>query len=183
MERGILVQADVAELLRQFELFEIYNDNPAETHYAELQKRLTGQIASPTYLVLDSEHHREVDRYSFTPSAEAFKDFLKRGLVNQPAFRSELGFEELKKRIRGDEVTVLVASGDLEYAAGEQLVDSDRHVYRGEFWARQQFRVPVGVKPGQYSLVVRLSTSVYTNDGAYLKTLAPAVRIAFEVLP
>ncbi|MGE3167035.1 MAG: hypothetical protein AB7O52_19185 [Planctomycetota bacterium] len=171
MEQGILLAPDVVELLRQFDLLEIYTDNQIEReqlHYDKVQRQVTGYNANPTYIVLDSENQREVARASFTNSKEEFLQFLRAGVTNRPVFRSELIVDELTP-----------LDGQLDHTVEwpelpAPKVDSGREAtylgqsvraYMGTFTGTQALLLPsTGLPPGRYRVQARLLTSLYRDD-------------------
>ncbi|MEM7167694.1 MAG: hypothetical protein AAF581_19740 [Planctomycetota bacterium] len=162
-----MLQPDVVELLRQFERLEIFTDNKLEGEYKKVQKEITGYNAQPTFIILDSKHQREVARSSFTNSAEAFKDFLRKGLTDQPVFQSRLKFSKLvpldgqmSHPIEIDEAGTLTASaGTKTMYLGEEAM-----AYTGAFEAAQDIQLPGELEPGKYALDATLETSVYVGE-------------------
>lgn len=183
MEGGTFQEPDVGELLRQFELIEIYTDRlPAEAEYAALQKELTGYNANPTYLVLDSENHLEVARSSFTNSKADFKEFLREGLADRPAFVSRVRIAGLTIEEGGEEKVVLRSRGPLVSDDGTAGRFMGRPVteYRGAFAGSQTFEVGSGLEPGEYVVTVQLVTGLYAGDERE-ETIALSERIRFQV--
>jgi len=186
MEDDIFLRPAVEQLLRQFDLFEIFTDDsqsPVEDRYRELQKKLTGYFANPSYIVLGSQNDLEVARGAFTNSEQDFIEFLERGLLDLPAFQSYITFGGLEIREGDRLVTVLEPIGALESDEGvaETYLGADVRAYRGIFSARQRFRVPDDLEAGSYPLRVRLSTGLYRGDER-IETISLAIKLTFEVI-
>ncbi len=181
-ESGILHQPEVEELLRQFELFEIFTDDPRELPYAAVQKAVTGYNANPTYIVLDSENHLEVARISFTNSKQEFIDFLKKGLTDRPAFISQVRFTGVELEERGEAVTVLTERGVMESTEGtlESYDGEEVYAYRGSFSGRQTFRVARDLD-GKYPITVHLVTGLYSGDERQ-ETVSISRKLYLEVI-
>ncbi len=181
---GILRDPEAEALLRQFELFEIYTDDPLEADYTELQRELTGYNANPTYIVLDSESHLEVAREAFTNSKRKFIEFLETGLTDRPAFHSQIRLTGLSIEEAGKSVTVLRPSGSLDSSDGaeERYLGGPVRAYRGTFDGRLTFTVAEGLEPGEYVLTVQLVTGLY-QDTERLATISLPRKLRFEVLP
>lgn len=183
MESGILLEPDVVELLRQFDSLEIFTDNKYEREYAAVQRRVTGYNANPTYIVLDSENHREVTRTTFTNSKEEFLDFLKDGLRNTPAFASSLEFQELVP-LDGqlDDTVAFATATPLEADAGTavEIYGDKSMAYEGGFRARQSIQLPAELPAGAYRVEAKLITSVYV-DGEWQESLSIPARMRLVI--
>lgn len=172
MERGILLEPDVVELLRQFELLEIYTDNKIERfelHYDQVQRRVTGYNANPTYFVLDSENHREVASASFTNSKEEFLGFLRAGLENRPVFRSQVVMDELSPLDGQLDDTVEwpeLPAPESDPGRATQYLGRTVRAYEGKFSGKQALVLPPRsqLPPGRYRVQARLLTSIYEGD-------------------
>ncbi len=182
-ENGILNQPDVEELLRQFELFEIFTDTKSFAN-APLQKKLTGYNANPTYIVLDSVTHLEVARFAYTNSKADFVKFLKKGLEDRPAFISQVRFSGTTIQEGGQDIVVLKPKGVLKVDAGtDETYDGQKiRVYRGKFSGSQKFIVGKDLDgDGKYPLTVHLVTGLYDGDER-IETLSVSHKVYFEVL-
>lgn len=181
---GILRDSQVVELLDQFELFEIYNDHPAETAYAALQREMTGYQANPTYFVLDSKDRLEVARGTYTNSKQVFLEFLRKGLADRPAFRTQVHQDGLVIEVARKAVEVLRPRGPLVADLGEpeRYLGEEVRVHRGRFAGSREFRVGKDLEPGNYTLTVRLITGLYDGDQR-LRTVSEPRTLRFEVLP
>lgn len=178
-----MLQADVVELLQQMELFEIFTDNSLETAYKNIQREITGYNAQPTFIILDGKHRREVARASFTNSADTFKEFLKKGLTNRPAFQSRLRIGKLVP-LDGqyDHPLELEEAGTLDAPVGTaiQYLGEEAMAYRGEFQGTQSLQLPSDLEPGKYRLDIKLETSVYKGD-EWLNSLSLGARLPLTV--
>ena len=186
MEDDIFLRPAVEQLLRDFDLFEIFTDDsqsPVEERYRDLQMELTGYFANPTYIILGSENGLEVARGAFTNSEQEFIDFLERGLLDLPAFESFVTFGGLEIREGDRLVTVLEPVGALESAEGtlETYLDKEAHAYGGAFSARQRFRLGEDLEAGSYPLRIRFSTGLYRGDDR-VETISLPLKLTFEVL-
>lgn len=182
MERGILIEPDVVELLRHFERLEIFTDNKHEREYSEVQGRVTGYNANPTYIILDSANHREVARTSFTNDKDEFIAFLEQGKENVPAFRSQVVLDELVPLDEQLEDTVEWPQLDSivsDPGAVAQYLGREAREYTGEFRATQALVLPKELPAGRYRVVARLITSIYEED-SWVRALS--VRAVTELL-
>lgn len=183
MERGILLRPDVVELLRRFELLEIYTDAREEREYSRKQREITGVNANPTYIVLDSQHQREVTRFTHTNSTEAFKEFLRAGLTDQPAFQSRLRFRALVPLDgQSEQVFPITPVGTLTSTPGDAVtvLGVPGRAYPGEFEARQRLALPAELPAGRYRLEVELVTAAYEGE-TWRQALSVPVRLEFLV--
>ena len=180
-EGGILQDPEVEELLRQYEIFEIFTDSDS-SHFKPIQKELTGYNANPTYIVLDSNTHLEVARYSYTNSKAAFVKFLKKGLTDSPAFMSQIRFTGLTIQEGGEDVQVLKTKGVLAADPGtDEAYDGEEvRVYRGKFSGSQTFKVGKDLD-GEYPLTIHLVTGLYDGD-TRLETISVSHKVYYEVI-
>ena len=181
-ENGILQDPEVEELLRQFETFEIFTDDPTEGEYNALQREHTGYNANPTYIVLDSKNLLEVARFSFTNSKEDFVAFLRKGLTNEPAFASQIRFTGIEIQENGEDVEVLKPKGVLVADEGtvETYGGDDVRVYRRTFSGSQTFVVQKDLD-GEYPLTAHLITGIYQGDER-LQTISVSDKVYFTVI-
>ena len=180
---GILQDPEVEELLRQnFETFEVFTDDPSEGDYKALQKKYTGYNANPTYIVLDSENLLEVARISFTNSKADFVAFLKQGMTNEPAFRSQIRFTGVAIQEDGKDVQVLKPVGPLQADIGteETYRGDDVRAYRTTFSGSQTFIVQKDLD-GEYPLTAHMITGLYEGEKR-LETLSLSDKVYFTVI-
>jgi hypothetical protein len=181
---GILRDSDVVEMLDRFDLVEVFTDHEEEKEYADLQLELTGYNANPTYLVLDSRDRLEVARDTFTNSKQHFLEFLRKGLTDRPAFRTQVHQDGLVIEVAGEEIEVLRPKGPLVADLGEpeRYLGEEVRVHRGRFSGSREFRVGKHLEPGTYTLTVRLVSGLYDGDQR-LRTVSEPQKLRFEVLP
>jgi len=189
--------------LENYELFEVYTDRKGEEPYKAMQQELTGYMANPTYLVLEPKNLLEVTRSAYTPSAEEYMDFVKRGQSKTPAFRSlvltggngRIAAIDVPDPGRSDEhatrrkkIAVLEPISPVVADVGEFFSQADanelpskrRRAYRRAFGATQTFKLAAGVPAGEYSIEVKLITPIYEN-GEFVEIVSRLKRFAFNV--
>ncbi len=183
MERGILKEPDVVELLQQFEDFEVYTDAPNEAKHKQAMKSLTGIISNPIFLVLDSKNHLRVVQRGFTNSKEEFKEFLRTGLTDEPAFESRLIVGDLIPMEEQFELPIpLELSSSLQYDAGEkaEYKGKNARAYTSTFAATQKVKLPGDLPSGRYKIRWQMLTATYDGD-KWLQAFAPSFSAEFTV--
>lgn len=190
-------------MLRQYELIEIYTDSKGEEPYAAYQREVTGLNANPTYIVLDSENKLEVARMAYTVDKQEYLAFLRRGLSDEPQFRSFLKYDgltliekvkdadgnvvmESKDKPKTERVVVLETAGKVEADEGVKVGENDLgrplHAYQGAFQGEQEFRVGSNLEPGEYVIRATLVAGVYERDDRTLRGIeSRTVRLSFVV--
>lgn len=157
--------------------------------FADVQKKLTGLNANPTYLVFDSKNKLEVARIAYTNSRDDYIAFLKRGLEDEPIFRSVIKYDGLTiVEGKGEEkktIVVLESESQIDATEGVEVGKTDtgkaRLGYKGAFTAKQAFRVGSDLEPGEYVVRTTLLAGVYF-DGKLSEVQSKTIRIPITVV-
>lgn len=89
METNVFPTPEVQELFAQMELVRLYTDGGADAQAnQQFQFKLTGNVALPTYVIVDSGTGQVIDQVLGYVQQEEFERFLQRGLDAYTSARS-----------------------------------------------------------------------------------------------